>query len=99
MCEEWGKKPKEEQSFEAFHRAISAAAAHQGGKLKYKVNMLMGVSTLNHLTREGKGPFTTQYSTIIKETSCRGVNCAVDSPFPSSKPLTFERRVREKPFL
>lgn len=42
LCEEWGKKPKEEQSFEAFHRAISAAAAHQGGKLKYKVNMLMG---------------------------------------------------------
>jgi len=42
LCEEWGKKPPEEQSFEAFHRAISAAAAHQGGRLKYKVNMLMG---------------------------------------------------------
>ncbi|XP_068725304.1 kinesin-like protein KIF28 [Montipora capricornis] len=42
LCEEWGKKPPEEQSFEAFHRAVSAAAAHQSGKLKYKVNMLMG---------------------------------------------------------
>lgn len=41
LCTEWAKKPKEEQSFEAFHRAVSAAAAHQYGRTKYKVNTLM----------------------------------------------------------
>ena len=44
LCTEWAKKPKEEQSFEAFHRAVSAAAAHQYGRTKYKVNTLMVVS-------------------------------------------------------
>lgn len=43
LCEEWAKKPPEEQSFEAFHRAVAAAAAYQSGKLKYRVNLLMGI--------------------------------------------------------
>lgn len=55
LCEEWEKKPPEEQSFEAFHRAISAAAAHQGGKLKYKVNMLMGYLKETNGTTENGG--------------------------------------------
>lgn len=41
LCQEWANKPKEEQTFEGFHRAVSAAAAHQYGRTKYKVNTLM----------------------------------------------------------
>jgi len=37
---EWGKKPDNEKDFNAFHKAIQAAAFYQRGQLKYKVNML-----------------------------------------------------------
>lgn len=38
LVEEWGKKP--EKDFDAFHRAIHAAAFYERGRLKYKVNLL-----------------------------------------------------------
>mgnify|MGYP001795955545 CR=1 FL=1 len=44
LCDEWGKKPQEEQKFDAFHRAVSAAAFYQSGRLKYRINMLSSVS-------------------------------------------------------
>lgn len=44
LCEEWAKKPAAEQDFGAFHRAVSAAAYHQSGRLKYRVHMLHAVS-------------------------------------------------------
>ncbi|RDD47595.1 Kinesin-like protein KIF28P [Trichoplax sp. H2] len=40
LCLEWGKKPVEEQNFEAFHRAITAASNNYSNKLKAKVTML-----------------------------------------------------------
>ena len=43
LCEEWAKKPAAEQDFAAFHRAVSAAAYHQTGRLKYRVHMLSAV--------------------------------------------------------
>ncbi|XP_031552052.1 kinesin-like protein KIF28P [Actinia tenebrosa] len=43
LCEEWGKKPPAEQQFDAFHRAISAAANYQSGRLKYRIHMLTTV--------------------------------------------------------
>ena len=49
LCQEWANKPKEEQTFEGFHRAVSAAAAHQYGRTKYKVNTLMVVSQSDDL--------------------------------------------------
>lgn len=40
VVEEWGKKNDSEKNFDAFHRAVHAAAFHERGKLKYKVNLL-----------------------------------------------------------
>ena len=40
---EWGKKPDNEKDFNAFHKAMQAAAFYQRGQLKYKVNMLQTV--------------------------------------------------------
>ena len=78
LCEEWGKKPKEEQTFEAFHRAISAAAAHQGGRLKYKVNMLMGVSWFNQLSEEGRGSSPVGWLMGVSSFLASRQNCKVN---------------------
>jgi len=43
LCDEWGKKPPNEQQFDAFHRAVSAAANYQSGRLKYRIHMLTSV--------------------------------------------------------
>eukprot|EP00111_Clytia_hemisphaerica_P009015 TCONS_00026419-protein len=40
VVEEWGKKDEKDKNFDAFHRAMHAAAFHERGKLKYKVNLL-----------------------------------------------------------
>jgi len=40
LCEEWDKKPTEQQTYENFHRAVSTAAYYQSGRLKYRVNMI-----------------------------------------------------------
>lgn len=44
LCDEWAKKPKDKQTFEDFHRAVKAAAFHQYGRTKYKVNTYIAVS-------------------------------------------------------
>ena len=43
VVDEWGKKEDKDKNFESFHRAIHAAAFHERGKLKYKVNLLQSV--------------------------------------------------------
>merc|ERR1712168_812292 len=38
LVTEWGKKT--EKDYDGFHRAVSAAAFHERGKMKYRVNLL-----------------------------------------------------------
>ncbi|CAL1526283.1 unnamed protein product, partial [Lymnaea stagnalis] len=40
LCNEWKAKPKEEQEFDAFFRAVSAAANSTGTRLKTRVQIL-----------------------------------------------------------
>ncbi|GFS07871.1 kinesin-related protein 1 [Elysia marginata] len=40
LCDEWGKKPPEDQQFEPFFRAVSAVAHSTGTRLKTRVQLL-----------------------------------------------------------
>ncbi|XP_012936827.1 kinesin-like protein KIF28P [Aplysia californica] len=46
LCDEWGKKPPEEQQFDPFFRAVSAVAHSTGTRLKTRVQLLNQVLAL-----------------------------------------------------
>ncbi|XP_041375232.1 LOW QUALITY PROTEIN: kinesin-like protein KIF28P [Gigantopelta aegis] len=48
VCEEWSKKPPEEQQFDAFFRTVSAVANSSGTRLKTRVQLLNKDSRNGH---------------------------------------------------
>ncbi|RDD36047.1 hypothetical protein TrispH2_011741 [Trichoplax sp. H2] len=54
LCLEWGKKPVEEQNFEAFHRAVTAASNHYSKKFKATVTILSTIIQGQKLARQSQ---------------------------------------------
>ena len=46
LCDEWSKKPPEDQQFDPFFRAVSAVAHSTGTRLKTRVQLLNQVQLL-----------------------------------------------------